>query len=710
MLIIDNIKNMFLKDLSKVEVTEERGGTGTTIFSGMITGEEYRTELQGTTGLERYDQMRRGDATVKATLMSIILPIRQANWEVEPASDDKKDIEIANIISENLFEQMSITWDDFIRQALLCLPFGFMVFEKVYNYDGKYLLLKKLAPRLPKTIWKWNDAEDGGLEGIVQQVYKKESYENIPIPIEKLLIFTNEREGSNFEGISILRSAHMHWKFKNMFYKLDAINHERFAVGIPDVKLPENSRDEAGDKAKAKEIAANLRSHEQAYIVRPHGFEVSLLNTKSNASRILLSIKHHNEQIALNTLTQFLTLGTTQSGARALGDSFQDMFLLSQQAIADHIAEITNRFCIRQMVDFNWKVKAYPKLKVSSIAKSNFTSLSDAVSKLVAAGTLTNDDALEEHLRNIGRLPAKLEVTEPTKPPEPELPKETCDCPSCGNLKLKELKLENLREPDEIEKCLLLKEIISETERAKVRIVKAIKSVQDEQLDALAKSVARDRKTAKAKKIGLLSSQIKGELLAIYSFGREQVKEEIDNQKKRPIKLPVERTQQLADVRKRKGKPSRRGIVDDQTAKAYIDSKADLVSGQMAKKYENTALFAELEATKQGLSGQAKVAFIGIALRELSDKEAENAARFTVLEAYGMGRNVQAEVQAKDIQFSYYSAIMDENLCEVCAKLDQTVHEFGDPEFTTPNPDCLGGNQCRCVNVYVRKEEERASV
>ena len=94
-------------------------------------------------------------------------------------------------------------------------------------------------------------------------------------------------------------------------------------------------------------------------------------------------------------------------------------------------------------------------------------------------------------------------------------------------------------------------------------------------------------------------------------------------------------------------------------------------------------------------------------------EEAEKAANFTVLEAYGMGRNVEAEVQSKDIRFSYYSAIMDDNLCEVCEALNQTEHEYGDPTYTTPNPDCLGeinGNNCRCVNIHVRKEESEASV
>ena len=45
------------------------------------------------------------------------------------------DKEIADFVDWNLFENMTMTWDDFLRHALLMLPFGFMVFEKkIFDY------------------------------------------------------------------------------------------------------------------------------------------------------------------------------------------------------------------------------------------------------------------------------------------------------------------------------------------------------------------------------------------------------------------------------------------------------------------------------------------------------------------------------------------------------------------------------------------------
>ena len=128
---------------SPVQSGVEIGVTGTTIFGGFISDEDYVSELTGSEAIITYDRMRKSDGVVKAALLACQLPIRAANWYIEPASEDEKDKEVADFVSENLFNQMSITWDDFLRQALLMLPFGFYVFEKVFasmDYEGKPMI------------------------------------------------------------------------------------------------------------------------------------------------------------------------------------------------------------------------------------------------------------------------------------------------------------------------------------------------------------------------------------------------------------------------------------------------------------------------------------------------------------------------------------------------------------------------------------------
>src|SRR5690348_115645 len=100
----------------------EIGDTGTRILSGIIS-EEYNTKLLGINGVEVYDEMRKSDATVKAAVLATTLPIRAAEWYIEPAREDATDIEIADFVSKALFEWQTIEWADLLRQALLSLPF-----------------------------------------------------------------------------------------------------------------------------------------------------------------------------------------------------------------------------------------------------------------------------------------------------------------------------------------------------------------------------------------------------------------------------------------------------------------------------------------------------------------------------------------------------------------------------------------------------------
>ena len=135
------------------------GDSGTRMMSGIIT-EDYNPTLQGREGVKVYDQMRRSDGTVRAAVLACTLPIRRAEWYVKPASEDQADKDIAEFVRKALFDWLEdMTFDDLIRQALISVPLGVMLFEKVYTVkddDGKsYVTLKKLAPRLPASIQQW---------------------------------------------------------------------------------------------------------------------------------------------------------------------------------------------------------------------------------------------------------------------------------------------------------------------------------------------------------------------------------------------------------------------------------------------------------------------------------------------------------------------------------------------------------------------------
>src|SRR3972149_72337 len=62
----------------------EIGATGTEVFAGMLTQQDYNPDIGDTNRYTIYDKMRKSDGQVRAGLMAIKLPLLRAEWPVEP--------------------------------------------------------------------------------------------------------------------------------------------------------------------------------------------------------------------------------------------------------------------------------------------------------------------------------------------------------------------------------------------------------------------------------------------------------------------------------------------------------------------------------------------------------------------------------------------------------------------------------------------------
>lgn len=118
-------------------------------------------------------------------------------------------------------------------------------------------------------------------------------------------------------------------------------------------------------------------------------------------------IEHHNREIVKNILAQFLELGNTASGSRSLGESQTAYFLMALEATARYIADNINKYIVKQLVDFNYDVTRYPKLRFQTLQTTDSKDLVDMVTSLVDSEILVVDDKLQDHFRDILDLPAK---------------------------------------------------------------------------------------------------------------------------------------------------------------------------------------------------------------------------------------------------------------------------------------------------------------
>lgn len=386
------------------------GDSGTAVLGGYISGEEYNKDLVGKSGYDKYDEMRRSDATVKAALSAVMLPIMAAQWTVKEATADEEDKatqdlnkQVKEFVEHCLLKQQN--WDQLLSEILTMLPFGYSVFEIVWtpiDYEGvQYVGLDKLASRKQKTILKW-ETEDGK-PGVQQQ---RSTGKPVSIPDEKLCVFTNQREGDNYEGISVLRAAYKPWYMKTNLEKIDAMVHERQGLGMMVLRIPFGA--DKDSIAKAREIARNARANEEAYVELPKGFEMEFMEMHTSSQReVLPSITYHQREIMKSVLAQFLELGSKDgSGSYALSEDHSQLFLLSLESISKNIASVINEKVVKRLVDLNgWGVKEYPELICEKIGQQDIKKVSDAVRALMSVYGLTPSAGTEKFLRDLFGLP-----------------------------------------------------------------------------------------------------------------------------------------------------------------------------------------------------------------------------------------------------------------------------------------------------------------
>jgi hypothetical protein len=395
---------------------------------------EPAPELSWPLSVQVYDRMRRSDAQTAAVLRAITLPIRRAPWRVDP--NGAKD-EVVALVAEDLglpvlgAEENTkpsgrvrgrFSWDEHLRLALLMLAYGHAPFEQVYRIEGGRARLRKLAWRAPTSIAKINVARDGGLEGIEQYAAGfPGNAKPVPIPVDRLVMYVLDREGGNWQGLSILRSAYKHWLLKDRLLRVDAMTKERNGMGVPVAEAAQGST--PADLSRLEDIATKYRAGESSGAALPYGSRLRLLGVEGTLPDILASVRYHDEAIAGNVLAQFLKLGTTQTGSRALGESMTDFFQMALDAVSGEIAAVATCHVVEDLVDLNFGAdEAAPKLKVET-AKAELDLAAAELAQLVSTGVLTADDGLEGHTRDRYRLPAREEPRpEPEAAPEVQPP------------------------------------------------------------------------------------------------------------------------------------------------------------------------------------------------------------------------------------------------------------------------------------------------
>lgn len=399
---------------------------------------EDNPDLVWPKSIDQFDRMRREDPQVMSVLRAVMLPIQRAEWALD---DTGVRPEVAQHVAADLglpikgkpFEaplrsKGRFSWKDHLRLALLSLPFGHSVFEQVYRIDERGLAhLGKLAWRPPRTISEFKVEKDGGLKSIVQYGLAGGGA-NIEIPVDRLVVYVNEREGANWVGTSLLRPAYKMWLLKDRVLRIQALTAERNGLGMPtytSAPPPDNaSYDQVvqwmeTEIARGLQIAKGSRAGDAAGASLPHGALLKFLGVEGDLPDTDKPIRYYDEQIARAVLAHFLNLGT-ETGSWALGSTFANFFTDSLNAVAQTIAEVTQQHVIEDLVDANWGPNERAPRLVPATIGAEHPATAEAIKALIDCGALRADPALEAHLRALYSLPVKDDTAASPAQEQPE--------------------------------------------------------------------------------------------------------------------------------------------------------------------------------------------------------------------------------------------------------------------------------------------------
>jgi hypothetical protein len=371
-----------------------------------------------------YGRMRH-DPQLRAVLNAYFLPIMRATWVLDPEGCRDEVVQHCadglgiGILGTDLIpgpaRRRGVIWQRHLREALNHLVYGHMPFEFRYRLDDKTKLfqLDNLGQRSPWTLAQIHLNADSSIREVVQTTQAE------PLPANRLLWYVNQHEGANWAGISMLRPAFGAWLLKHETWRVHATSIRRFGMGVPSVEAPPGAT--AAQVQEANLLASGFRSGDQSGIGMPQGFKFELQGMIGSVPDALGFIKYLDVVMAKMVLAQLIELGQTDTGNRALGETFLDLFLLSLQGVADEISTTATSGhpgslpgILTNMVDVNWgEDEPAPRLVCTDVGE-NYEVTAEALEYLTRYGALSPDESLDDWIRERWRLPQRVGDWQPT--------------------------------------------------------------------------------------------------------------------------------------------------------------------------------------------------------------------------------------------------------------------------------------------------------
>jgi phage gp29-like protein len=256
--------------------------------------------LVGKKGLAIYRQIAL-DEQVKAALSAKKFAALSTGFEIRPASNSKgSDAGAAAEFIEFNLEEIEDTFESKLYAIMTALDFGYSVSEQVFwlidygRWAGK-IGLKDIKTRKPDGIEFDTDVYGNLLPDGVLQAGRR-------LPANRFLIYSYQKQFSNFYGQSDLRASYRAWFSKDAIMRFMTMALERYGMPIPVFKPTGTMTDD--QRASAQAFINDLQA--KSGLILPAGIEFTFEHGQPRASEAFIP--------AINLLDQQIRVGLLMPG------------------------------------------------------------------------------------------------------------------------------------------------------------------------------------------------------------------------------------------------------------------------------------------------------------------------------------------------------------------------------------------------------------
>lgn len=133
-----------------------------------------------------------------------------------------------------------------------------------------------------------------------------------------------------------------------------------------------------------------------------------------------------------------------------------------------------------------------------------------------------------------------------------------------------------------------------------------------------------------------------------------------------------------------------------------LDELTDLTDSRIANDVQSRIIAAAQRFRLLGLTGAELLTAVQNEITAGSVSYIDRAATGLANKVINIGRMDEAERRRDEWGRVEYSALLDQNVCGPCAAEDGKEASNEVDLTPTPNPECEGGDWCRCFHVYVQ--------